>query len=167
MIGRVVKSLIKPLGIGVWACVVALVSSYATATWQSGGSVAIELSGTALDGLEYRKPDPITVPMISDGRLRGYVVARITFTANARDLHEFPIDPQPFVLDETFRRIYTDGKVEFDQISKYNLEEIAGAIKVNVNERLGLELIKDVLFDELNYVDKDSLKKLSDTAKPG
>ena len=45
--------------------------------------------------------------------------------------------------------------------------QIAGAIKVNVNERLGLELIKDVLFDELNYVDKDSLKKLDAGAKPG
>jgi hypothetical protein len=167
VIKRLLRSLIKPVGIGLWACVVALVSSYATATWQSGGSVAIELSGTALDGLEYRKPDPITVPMISDGRLRGYVVARISFTANARDLHEFPIDPQPFVLDETFRRIYTDGKVEFDQISKYNLEEIAGAIRTNVNERLGLELIKDVLFDALHYVDKDSLKTLDNRPRPG
>jgi hypothetical protein len=166
VIKRLIRNLITPLAIGLWACIVALVSSYATATWQSGGSVAIELSGAALDGLEYRKPEPITVPMISDGRLRGYVVARITFTANARDLHEFPIDPQPFVLDEAFRRIYTDGKVEFDQISKYNLEGMAGAIKASVNERLGLELIKDVLFDELNYVDKDSLKKLGD-AKPG
>jgi hypothetical protein len=157
---------IKTLALGLWACTVALVSSYAAATWQSGGSVAIEQSEAPLDGLEYRKPDPLTVPMISDGRLRGYVVTRIVFTANARELHEFPIDPQPFVLDETFRRIYTDGKVEFDQMSKYNLDEIASAIKTNVNARLGLELIKDVLFDELNYVDKDSLKTMDDTPKP-
>jgi hypothetical protein len=161
----VIKSLIKPVGIGLWACTVALVSSYATATWQSGGSVAIEQSEAALDGLEYRKPAPLTVPMISDGRLRGYVVAQVVFTANARDLFEFPIDPQPFVLDEAFRRIYTDGKVEFDQMSKYNLDQITGAIRENVNERLGLELIKDVLFEELNYVDKDSLQKLDDAPK--
>jgi hypothetical protein len=162
----VIRSLIRPLGIGLWACFVALVSSYATATWQSNSSVAIERSEAGPDGLEYRKPDPITVPMISDGRLRGYVVAQIVFAANARQLREFPIDPQPFVIDETFRRIYTDGKVDFDKMSKYNLDQIAGAIKANVNERLGLDLLKDVLFDELNYVDKDSLKDLDDTEKP-
>lgn len=166
MIKRLIKSLIKPLGIGLWACIVALVSSYATATWQSSGSAAIERSDADPDGLEYRKPDPITVPMISDGRLRGYVVAQIVFAANARELQEFPIDPQPFVLDETFRRIYTDGKVDFDKMSKHNLDQIASTIKANVNERLGLDLVKDVLFDELNYVDKDSLKDLADTQKP-
>jgi hypothetical protein len=104
--------------------------------------------------------------MISDGRLRGYVVAKVVFTANAVDLHAFPVDPQPFVLDETFRRIYTDGKVEFDQMSKYNLDDITSAIKKNVNARLGSDLIQDVLIDELNYVDKDSLNKQPDAAAP-
>ena len=79
------------------------------------------------------------------------------------DLHDFPVDPQPFVLDETFRRIYTDGKVEFDQMSKYNLNEITAAIKTNVNARLGSELIQDVLIDELNYVDKETLKQAGET----
>jgi hypothetical protein len=105
--------------------------------------------------------------MISDGRLRGYVVTRIVFTADAKELHEFPIDPQPFVLDEAFRRIYTDGKVEFDQMSKYNLDEITSAIRDKVNERLGIELIKDVLLDELSYVDKDSLRAMDEKAEPG
>ncbi len=76
--------------------------------------------------------------MISDGRLRGSVVAKIVFTADAYAVHAFPIDPQAFVLDEAFRRIYTDGKVEFDQMSKYNLDDITKAIKTKVNGRLAL-----------------------------
>jgi hypothetical protein len=160
--------MIKTIGIGVWACLVALGSTYAAAMWSSGAKVEIPVvqGDKALTGLEYRKPAPITIPMISDGRLRGYVVAKVMFTANAADLHAFPVDPQPFVLDETFRRIYTDGKVEFDQMSKYNLDDITSAIKKNVNARLGSELIQDVLIDELNYVDKDSLNKQPDAAAP-
>jgi hypothetical protein len=150
---------IKTIAIALWACLVGLASSYAAAMWQAGAPVAIDSTDPAMEKLEYRKPGPITVPMISDGRLRGYVVTRVVFTATAADLHDFPLDPQPFVLDETFRRIYTDGKVEFDQMSKYNLDEITTAIKTNVNQRLGADLIKDVLFDELNYVDKDALRK--------
>ena len=160
--------MIKTIAIGVWACLVALGSTYAAAMWSSGTKVEIPVvqGDKALTGLEYRKPAPITIPMISDGRLRGYVVAKVVFTANAADLHAFPVDPQPFVLDEAFRRIYTDGKVEFDQMSKYNLDDITSAIKKNVNARLGSDLIQDVLIDELNYVDKDSLNKQPDAAAP-
>ena len=156
--------MIKTVAIGVWACIVALASSYAAATWTSGGSVAIERHEAKLEGLEYRRPAAITVPMISDGRLRGYVVARIVFTADANALREFPIDPQAFVIDEAFRRIYTEGRVEFDQMSKYNLNDITGAIKTNVNARLGFDLVQDVLIDELNYVNKDDLKSSDEPA---
>ncbi len=151
--------MIKTIAVGLWAAVVAVLSSHAAATWSAGGTVAIAVEDTRLDGLEYRKPGPLTVPMISDGRLSGYVVAKIVFTAQARALRDFPIDPQPFVMDAAFRRIYTDGRIEFDQMSKYNLDEITSAIKANVNSRLGFDLIQDVLVEEINYVPKDGLKQ--------
>ena len=47
-------------------------------------------------------------------------------------------------------------------MSKYNLDDMTAAIKKNVNERLGSPLIQDVLIDELNYVDKDTLKQQAD-----
>lgn len=164
--------MIKGIAIGVWACLVALASTYAAAMWSTGtppkpAPAAVVSDATVeqgVDGLEYRKPAPITIPMIADGRLRGYVVVKVVFTANAHDLHAFPVDPQPFVLDETFRRIYTDGRIEFDQMSKYNLDTITAAIKDNVNKRLGADLIHDILIDELNYVDKDSLDRHDKTA---
>ncbi len=152
--------IVKSVGLGVWAAVVALGATYVAATAKSGAPLdEIVHSQPKLEGLEYRRPTAITVPMIADGALKGYVVAKVVFTANAQALHAFPIDPQPFVIDEAFRHIYTDGKVEFDHLSKYNLDEITAAIKTGVNARLGADLIVDVLIDELNYVDKDSLQR--------
>ena len=153
--------MIKTIAIGVWAAVVALGSTYAVAMWSSGGQVEMPIvpSNDGFTGLEYRKPAPITVPMIADGRLRGYVVAKVVYTANGQTLHAFPVDPTSFVLDEAFRRIYTEGRIEFDQMSKYNLEDITTEIKASVNKRLGGEIVHDVLIEELNYVDKDSVNK--------
>lgn len=154
--------MIKTIAISVWAALVALGSTYAAAMWSSGGKVEIPIVNNSADnfnGLEYRKPSPITVPMISDGRLRGYVVAKVVYTANGQTLHDFPVDPTPFVLDEAFRRIYTEGRIDFDQMSKYNLQDMTAEIKASVNKRLGAEIIHDVLFEELNYADKDSMNK--------
>ena len=154
--------MLRTLMVGLWAACVGLGASYAAATWSAnggGGDTVAQKKGPIPEGLEYKKPPALTVPMISDGRLRGYVVAKIVFTADARALSEFPVDPQPFVLDEAFRRIYTDGKVEFDKMSKYNLDDLTKSIKANVNARLGTDLIHDVLVDEVSYVDKDSMKE--------
>jgi hypothetical protein len=158
--------MLKTVGLGVWAAIVALVATYMAATASNGETVdAVRAEQHPPSGIEFRHPDAITVPMIYDGELRGYVVAKIVFSADAADLHASPIDPQPFVLDEAFRHIYTDGKIEFDHMSKYNLDAITGAIKDAVNKRLGAELVKDVLIDELNYVDKSTLKQQQAQAK--
>jgi hypothetical protein len=155
--------MIRTLLVGLWAAAIALVSSYASATWQSDpGTPADAKKEPTLAGLEYRKPPAITVPMISDGRLRGYVVAKLVYTADSRALHAFPVDPEAFVMDEASRRIYTDGKIEFDQMSKYDLDGLTKAIKANVNARLGADLIHDLLIEEVNYVDKESLKTQAD-----
>lgn len=151
--------MIKIVAIGLWAAVVAILSSHATATLSAGGEVSIVADDSSLKGLEYKKPGPLTVPMISDGHVKGYVIAKIVYTAGAQALHDFPIDPQPFILDAAFRYIYTDGRVEFDQLSKYNLDDITSAIKTTVNNRLGTDLIQDVLIEEISYMPKDDSKK--------
>src|SRR6185312_10531886 len=128
------------------------------ATWNQDEKVEVVQAEHKLESLEFKKPASITVPMISDDRLRGYVVAKVVYTADAKAAATFPVDPQPFVTDEAFRRIYTDGKIEFGHLSKYNLDDMTKAIRDAVNARLGVNLIDDVLISELNYVDKDSLE---------
>ncbi len=151
--------MLKTIGLGVWAIVVALFAGYMAATWNTGATVAAVRAEVKPSGLESHHPAAITVPMISSGKLSGYVVAKVVFTADAAELRNSPVDPEPFVIDEAFRHIYTDGKVEFDHLAKYNLDKITGDIKDAVNKRLGTDLIKDVLIEELNYVDAEQLKK--------
>jgi hypothetical protein len=150
-------AILRTVLLGAWVCGVALAAAYVSAGWNQKQTVQVARAENQLNSLEFKKPAAITVPMISDDRLRGYVVAQIVYTANAKAAASFPIDPQPFVLDEAFRRIYTDGKIEFGHLSKYNLDDMTKAIKDAVNARLGVNLIDDVLISELNYVDKDSL----------
>ncbi len=150
--------MIKMLAVGVWGCAVALGATYVATTMSTGGpGVAVEAKPQHA-AIEYRRPAPITVPIISDGRLRGYVVTRVVFTADAQALADLPIEPEPFVVDEAFRRIYSEDKIEFSRISRYDLEVLTDAIRVSVNDRLGLDLVRDVLMDELSYVDKESLQ---------
>lgn len=148
--------MIKTVVIGLWASIVALVATFFVAQWKA------EVKPTAeepyLEGIEYRKLDPLTVPMIAGGTVQGYVLARLVFTADAGALQKLPVEPEPFVSDEAFREIYNNGKVEFGKLAKYNLDQIVANIKNNANKRLGEGFVQDLLIEEINYATKGAAR---------
>ncbi|MFC6494024.1 hypothetical protein [Ancylobacter dichloromethanicus] len=104
------------------------------------------------------------MPMIIDGTVRGYVVAKLVFTADAEALHQLAIEPQIFVTHRAFDEIYTNGRVEFGKLSKYNLAEMMDNIKNKSNEGLNGPLVQEVLVDSINYVDKAEIRSLASTS---
>jgi hypothetical protein len=154
----------KILIAGAWAIMVALGASYAMVSMQSGAAAAAAADPAKkapLEGLESHKIDPLSVPMIRDGKIDGYVLAKLAFTADAKAFGQMSVDPIAFVTDEAFREIYSNGQIDFSRMEKYDLDRLTGSIKTAVNQRLGTELVHDVLVQEINYVDKASLKQAS------
>ncbi len=155
--------MIKILVIGLWVCAVTLLSSYGGARWAAG--IPLKTEEKYLQGLEYRRLDPINVPMIIDGDVKGYVVARLVMTADAELLHRLPIEPQIFLVNEAFDEIYMRARVEFGELSKYNLNEILERIKARTNERLKGPVVQDVLVDAINYIDKTDIRSLAQKSR--
>lgn len=153
--------MMRLLFIGLWVCLVTLLASYGGAYWMAGSSGGKD-EQPYLVGLEYRRLEPINVPMIIDGTVRGYVIAKLVFTADAATLRKLPIEPQIFVTNAAFHEIYTDGRVEFGKLSKYNLAEMLSNIRTKVNEKLNGEVINEILVDGINYIDKSEIRALVD-----
>jgi hypothetical protein len=145
--------------VGLWGCSVTLLSSY-LAAYLAAGAPTIRSEQPYLDGVEYRRLQPITVPMILDGEVRGYVIAKLIYTADASTLRKLSIDPEVFVTNEAFNEIYTHGRVEFGKLSKYNIKSMMKNVKDEVNAKLG-PVVEDVLLDGINYVDKTEIKGMS------
>jgi len=156
--------MMRQLLIGMWVCLVTLLASYGGVYW-TAGTPAKSADEPFLAGLEYRRIDPINVPMIIDGSVRGYVVAKLVFTADAGTLHKLPIDPQIFVTNAAFNEIYTNGRVEFGKLSKYNLAEMMDSIKQNVNKSLNGPVVQEILVDAVNYIDKSEMRISADRSK--
>jgi hypothetical protein len=158
---------IKPLLLGAWVSGVVFVAAYVVADMKASAIAPPQEAGDLyLEGLEYRSLGALTVPMIGQGEVSGYVVAKLVYTADARGLHELPIDPDAFVSDEAFRTLYTDARIEFGSVARQNLDDILASIKQRVNERIGLELVQDVLVEQVDYVDRSTLQKPGDVEPP-
>lgn len=140
----------------VWVVVVALGAAYAGATWRFEADPA--KAGASKEHLQQKKTAPISVPMIADGAVAGYIVAQFIYLVDPERLKEMPGSPDAFITDEAFRKLYVD-KVDFAHLEKYDVKALVESLKTQVNQRLGADLIKDVLIEQFNYVAKKDISR--------
>ena len=143
---------------GVWVCIVTVGASLGISYWKESQAALAPRQGYA-EGLLYEKTRVINVPMIADGSVQGYIVAQLVFTADAKVLRQLPVPPEAFVVDEAFRSIYGDEKIDFKNLSRYDLAHFAQKVRENVNRRLQADVLQEVLVQDFNYVSKDQIRR--------
>lgn len=144
--------------IGLWVCVVTLISAYSAAYWASN-RVEAAPQASYLVGLEYRKLRLMNVPIVADNEVKGYVLAQFIYTADASTLRELSIPPDPLIIDRAFRLIYDDTNRKFDGVNKKDIDKLTNDIKVEVNKLFGADIVSDVLIEEFNYIDKKDIMR--------
>lgn len=136
--------------LGFWIGAVALMSAYFSGIWMNRQTLS-EISETAQAGMEYEKTRAISVPMIADGKVHGYVVAQFVYTIDGGQLETLAVPPSPFIVDEAFRAIYNDREIDFDDLKRYDLDSLTQLIKSNVNARMRGDLVHDILVEEFSF----------------
>lgn len=149
--------MIKMLALGVWMPLATLASSYGTVHWLSDAERGLSHGNEEIGGLDYETIRPVNVPILADGALQGYVVAKLVFTADADALRSLPVPPHPFLVDEAFRRIYADEGLDFKRLERYDLDALTAQLRDAANRRIGKDIIREVLVEEFNYFDKDDV----------
>ena len=150
--------MIKLLASCIWICAVTAASAYVGTAWKMHASAppsAEEQHGK----LEPKKTRPLNVPVISKGVVQGYIVAQFTYTADTAALEHLSVSPEAFLLDEAFKTFYSDDKLDFQHLERYDLAAVTKNLATNVNKRLGANVVRDVLVEEFNYVSKDEISK--------
>jgi hypothetical protein len=150
--------IIRLLMTGVWACIVTVGASLAISYWKESHA-ALGPKQEYAAGLVYEKTRVLNVPMIAEGSVQGYVITQLVFTADATVLRQLPVPPEAFIVDEAFRNIYGDEKIDFKNLSRYDLAHFAQTVKERVNRRLQSNVLQDVLVQDFNYVSRDQIRR--------
>ncbi len=148
-----------------WICIITLVSSYTAASWKA----RVEAPSTgkeALTGLNYQKTEPINVPIIVDGAVKGYVVAQFVYTVDAATLNQLSVPPDAFILDEAFRTIYSDDQIDLDHLDRFDLKALTTKLKDAANARFGIALLQDVLVQQFTFLTKDEVRAQAGATTP-
>ncbi len=148
--------MIKLLLAGLWASALSLAAAFGMLQWQRSGAPAP--SADAETKIEEFRTKAINVPIIGAGTIQGYMVAQFVFTVDTAALRKIPVNPEIYVLDEAFKTIYAGEQVNFQNMKKQDLPLLAKKLGENVNKRLGLKIVQDVLIDQLSYIPKKDMR---------
>jgi hypothetical protein len=148
--------MIKLLGTGIWVCVVTLGTVFGVVEWQKMSAASPVEDGDRK--LEELRTKAINVPIIGNGVIQGYMVAQFVLTVDGNAMKKVPVSPEAYVLDEAFKTIYAGEQVNFQNMKKQDLPLLAKKLGENVNKRLGVEMVQDVLIDQLSYIPKKDVR---------
>jgi hypothetical protein len=148
--------MIKLLATGIWVSMLTLGATFGMLQWQKQAE-----TGKAGEGdkkIQEMRTKAINVPIIGNGQIQGYMVAQFVFTVDANVLKDVPISPEVYLLDEAFKTIYAGEQVNFQNMKKQDLPVLAKKLGENVNKRLGVDMVQDVLIDQLSYIPKKEVR---------
>lgn len=149
--------MIKLVVLGFWVCAVTLASGFAAVSWQAGRFPQPE-GASLFGGISTVRTRLISIPIIAEGEVQGYVVTQLVFAVESSILKRLAIKPDLILVDEVIRTIYTGDGFDFRQLAKQDLPGLAKTLADNVNMRVGSKLVDEVLIQELNYVSKDQVR---------
>ena len=150
----------KGLIIGLWGCLVAAGSSYAVVFLQNKKANAVaEAPAAPVDKLERRKAPPLTVPVVVEGKLQGYLIVQVALMGMAGAMKSQAVAPEVLLSSEAFNILFSDSRIDFRKLEKYDLKAFSDEAKVRLVKRIGEGVVTEVMVDDFNYVSKDDLRK--------
>lgn len=105
--------------------------------------------------VETAKLPPVSVPMLVDGQVRGYVIARFSVVTVDADPS---LKVEAFVVDEIFRSIYSSAIRDLDGGDKTRMSGLTNGIVERVNSRLGRPFVRELLVQEWSWIGKQDAR---------
>jgi hypothetical protein len=146
--------LIRSLAISVWIVSITLAAAYFGHTMKSSAPAHGAAAEHVANAPTTVKIKSMTVPVVGDGTVQGYVLTQLTISAKPDLLKTLPQPPELLLSDEAFKTVYAEEQIDFKHIQKTDLAKLSQKIRDNINSRVGAVVAEDVFIQELHYMSK-------------
>ena len=108
-------------------------------------------------GLDYVKTGIISVPVFDKGRVHGYFLSRLVFVADGKRLAQLKLPAEALFADHVYGHLYANPEIDFTRRDDLDVDAFRAGVRAGVNERLGEELIREILIEQIDYLPKDEV----------
>lgn len=152
--------MIRTIVIGLWICVVALGSLFFAVRQNDGSSGEVKAEAGGFGGLDYVKTDVMSVPIISNGSVAGYVVTQLVYTIDSNIRKKITVPLEYFISDEIFRKFYGSYS-DTKEVEKVKFEDVRASVITDLNARFPEPVIKDLLVEQFNYISAEEIRAMN------
>lgn len=144
--------MIKLVLVGVWACLVVVGAAYA--------SVSLRLfepgkEKHAESKLEMLNMKPVSVPVVREDRIEGYLVIRLSIVVDAALRKSMIAKVEDLVADEVLRSSIGTSLVRFPA----ELAGLPATVVKAVNQRVNAGVLSQIVVQEWSYAGRSDLRK--------
>ena len=153
--------MIRSLLLAVITCLSTLGGLYGATIWKANAKAATAAGDQGK--LQMMKTRMVSVPLLSNGEVLGYVVTRLEFVADMGLANLSTVQPEVFVADEAFRQIYEKAPEDMKSGRKQVVRQLAASVASGANTRMGRDVVKDVMIDSWAFLSKQDMMRDHDS----
>ena len=145
--------MIKLIVTGVWICVITLASVYFSMQMAAAPKVDEDAANKAA-ALELVNGNVTTIPVIADGEVKGYFLARLSYTANKELAAKQTVPVPQMITDELYSLLVGKKIIDVGNLSSFDVDLFRKTVKEGLNERFGAEVVAEVLVEQIDFITK-------------
>lgn len=149
--------MIKLVISGVWICALSLASVYFSMQ-MAAGKADDKAPAPFFGGLDYVRGDVLSIPVISGGTVHGYFLARLVYTVDPAELATLSVPAKDLITDELYTFLVGNRVIDFPKMDNFDLETFRKGIKDALNKRVGKDVFRDVLVEQIDYLTKKDVR---------
>jgi hypothetical protein len=148
----------KYMMLAIWVSALSLGAAYATLMMDQKTDEQAKTKNSEELLVEQVQTKRLSIPIIGDGRVKGYVLAQFVFHLDGRIVKELKVRPDSFLVDEAFKIIFANEAINFKTMTKPDSSALVAAIKNSINSRFGENFLREVLVQELTYIPQERFR---------
>jgi len=141
----------------IWICA-ATVGSIFFAFSASGPTPEGEPQPAYFGGLDYMKTEVLSIPVVREGGVQGYFIARLVYTVEKDKIAKLSVPAQPLLVDELYSYLYSNPDIDFTSAETINVDGLKTGIRDAINAKVGETLIHEVLIEQVDYLSKADIR---------
>ncbi len=145
--------MIKLVISGIWVLAVTLASVYFSLQMSSAkqdGQDQADFFG----GLDYVRTDMLSIPAFSEGRVQGYFITRLVYTAEPDVLRTLTLPPHVLITDELYSLLVGNSAIDFTSMETFDVDSFRAVVRDRLNDRLGKKVFHEVLIEQMEFLTK-------------
>jgi len=149
--------MIKFIVAAIWVCGVAIAAVFYSFQMASA-KIDAPAPAPMFGGLDYIKTDVVSVPVMSNGRIDGYFLTRLVYTADPKNIARLSVPAEALLTDEVYSYVYGNPTLDFANHETLDLDQFRAGLRDSINKRVDVDLIQEILIEQVDFLSKEEIR---------